>query len=85
MSQLKSSTHLRVALIYNPAEKPNIASKIAKAAFDSQTSNLGIRNLLGKLLKEETLKNLKNGKSKVHVLKMRATKIVLTYCEKKMF
>jgi hypothetical protein len=51
-----------VALIYNPAEKPNIASKIAKAAFDSQTSNLGIRNLLGKLLKEETLKNLKNGK-----------------------
>ena len=64
LSQLKSSTHLRVALIYNPAERPNIASKIAKAAFDSQTSNLGIRNLLGKLLKEETLKNLKNGKKK---------------------
>ena len=61
LSQLKSSNQLRVALIYN-SEKPDIATRIAKAAFDSQTSNLGIRNLLGKLLKEDTLKKIQAGK-----------------------
>jgi len=64
LSQLKSSNQVRVALVYN-SEKPDIATRVAKAAFDSQTNNLGIRNLLGKLLKDDTLKNLKIGTKKL--------------------
>ena len=64
LSQLKSSNQLRVGIIHN-TDKPDMATKITKAAVDSQSSNLGIRNLLSKLLKEETLKNLKKGKKKL--------------------
>ena len=64
LSQLKSSLQLRVALIFN-SQTPGLATKIAKAAVDSQKSNLGIRNILGKMLKENTIKDLKKGKKKL--------------------
>ena len=64
LAQLKSSNQLRFGLIFNSAQ-PGYASKITKAALESQTSNTGLRNILGKVLKEETLKSLQNGKKKL--------------------
>ena len=39
-----------------------MATKATLAAFESQTSSQGIANILNKVLKEETLKKLENGK-----------------------
>ena len=47
LSQLKSSNQMRVGLILNSAN-PGYASKLTQAALDSQTSNTGLRNILGK-------------------------------------
>ena len=47
LSQLKSSNQMRVGLILNTAN-PGYASKLTQAALDSQTSNTGLRNILGK-------------------------------------
>ena len=64
LAQLKSSNQLRVGIIFNSAE-PGFATKVTRAALESQTSNTGLRNILGKILKEDTLKSLQNGKKKL--------------------
>ena len=41
-----------------------MATKATLAAFESQSNPSGIANILNKILKEDTLKNLQNGKKK---------------------
>ena len=64
LTQLKSSTQMRIGLIHN-TEKPDFASKLAFAAFESQKNNQGIRNILSKVFKEDTLQKLIKGKKKL--------------------
>jgi UDP-glucose:glycoprotein glucosyltransferase len=64
LSQIKSSNQLRIALVHN-TKTPGLASKAAQAAIKSQSNTVAIRNILGKILKEDTLKNLVKGKKKL--------------------
>ena len=66
VSHVKSSSLMRVGVIQNVGEKEKVGliSKIVKAAF-SVLDNAGAKNLLSKVLKEDTVKKLLNGKKKL--------------------
>lgn len=51
-------------MVFNQ-EQVGFATKATLAAFDSQTNSQGIANILNKILKEDTLAKLENGKKKL--------------------
>lgn len=63
LGQIKTSTQLRLGVIFNHGSSPGLATRAVKAAIDSQSNTFGARNILLKILKE--LKNLETGKKKM--------------------
>ncbi len=63
IAQVKSSSQFRLGIVQN-SDKPDMISKIVEATLESQTP-AGAKNILAKVLKEATVKDLESGKKKL--------------------
>lgn len=64
ITQVKSSSHMRLGIVHNVKNKPGLISLLLQAAIETQSNNAA-KNLISKLIKPETAKALYSGKKSV--------------------